>query len=61
VGPEGTEGAAYLRRFWTGVTAAGRIDNGVGLDNEEQGKPVWLCRGQRAPWPVLWPKLKHVG
>lgn len=24
VGPEGTEGAAYLRRFWTDVTAAGR-------------------------------------
>jgi 4-amino-4-deoxy-L-arabinose transferase-like glycosyltransferase len=60
VGPEGAEGTAYLRRFWTDVTAAGRIDNGVGLDNEEQGKPVWVCRGQRAPWPVLWPELKRL-
>jgi 4-amino-4-deoxy-L-arabinose transferase-like glycosyltransferase len=61
VGPEGVEGAAYLRRFWADVTVAGRIDNGIGLDNEEQGKPVWVCRGQRAPWPVLWPRLKHLG
>jgi 4-amino-4-deoxy-L-arabinose transferase-like glycosyltransferase len=54
----GPEGAASLRRFWTDVTAAGRIDNGLGIDNDEQGKPVWVCRGQREPWPVLWPKLK---
>ncbi|MCW2904724.1 MAG: hypothetical protein JWO67_6989 [Streptosporangiaceae bacterium] len=60
VGPESAEGEAYLRGFWTDVTA-GHIDNGVGLDNQEQGKPVWVCRGQRAPWPVLWPKLKHLG
>jgi 4-amino-4-deoxy-L-arabinose transferase-like glycosyltransferase len=60
VGPDAAEGAAYLRRFWTDVTVAGRIDNGVGLDNEEQGKPVWLCRGQRAPWTTLWPQLKHL-
>ncbi|GAA0562621.1 glycosyltransferase family 39 protein [Actinomadura livida] len=58
VGPETTAGAAYLRRFWTDVRPVGRIDNGVGLDNQEQGKPVWICRGQRAPWAELWPRLK---
>jgi hypothetical protein len=42
------------------VAIAGRIDNGVGLDNEQQGKPVWGCHGQRSPWPVLWPELKHL-
>ncbi|MGI8336100.1 glycosyltransferase family 39 protein [Actinomadura scrupuli] len=61
VGPEGAEGAASLRRYWTDVTAAGRIDNGVGLDNEEQGKPVWVCRGQRDRWPVLWPEFRRLG
>lgn len=61
VGPEGTEGAASLRRYWTDVTAAGRIDDGVGLDNEEQGKPVWVCRGQRDRWAVLWPEFEHLG
>ncbi|TDC76497.1 glycosyltransferase family 39 protein [Actinomadura sp. 7K507] len=58
VGPESEAGAPYLRRFWADVRPVTRIDNGVGLDNQEQGKPVWICRGQRAPWPDLWPRLK---
>jgi hypothetical protein len=52
------DAAACLRRFWTDVRPVGRIDNGDGLDNREQGKPVWICRGQRAPWAELWPELK---
>ncbi|SEG92048.1 Dolichyl-phosphate-mannose-protein mannosyltransferase [Thermomonospora echinospora] len=56
----GPEGSAALQRHWTEVTVAGRIDNGVGLDNDEQGLPVWVCRGQREPWAVLWPRLKHL-
>lgn len=58
VGPETTAGASYLRQFWSDVRPVGAIDNGVGLDNQEQGKPVWICRGQRAPWSELWPRLK---
>lgn len=34
------------------------VDNGVGLDNEEQGLPVMLCR-PTASWPELWPRLRH--
>jgi hypothetical protein len=34
------------------------IDDGVGLDNDEQGSAVQLCRPS-APWPVLWPRLRH--
>jgi 4-amino-4-deoxy-L-arabinose transferase-like glycosyltransferase len=56
----GPEGPAQLQQYWAEVTVAGRIDNGVGLDNEEQGLPVWVCRGQREPWAVLWPRLKHL-
>ncbi|MEU7864488.1 glycosyltransferase family 39 protein [Nonomuraea sp. NPDC049141] len=61
VGPEGEDGAAYLHRFWTDVTVAGRFDNGVDLDSQEQGKPVWVCRGHRASWTVLWPQFKQLG
>jgi len=43
------------------VEAAGTIDNGVGLDNEEQGRTVWLCRDQSAPWPQIWPSFRHLG
>ncbi|WP_106401690.1 ArnT family glycosyltransferase [Actinocorallia populi] len=56
----GAESAAGLLRFWTDVTAAGRVDNGVGLDNEEQGQTIWICRGPRSPWPELWPRLAHL-
>lgn len=56
----GAESAAGLSRFWTDVTLAGRVDNGVGLDNEEQGAAIWICRGPRAPWPELWPRLAHL-
>jgi len=34
------------------------IYNGLGLQNDEQGTPVSLCRPS-APWPVLWPRLRH--
>ncbi|MGH3238997.1 MAG: glycosyltransferase family 39 protein, partial [Spirillospora sp.] len=59
VGPETVAGGApYLGQFWTDVRPVGRVDNGVDLDNQEQDKPIWICRGQRAPWPELWPRLK---
>ncbi|URM95281.1 glycosyltransferase family 39 protein [Actinomadura madurae] len=60
VGPEDVAEGAGLRRYWTDVRPVGRIDNGVGLDNQEQGKPVWVCRGQRAPWTELWPEFRRL-
>jgi hypothetical protein len=36
------------------------VDNGVGLENDEQGVRVQLCR-LTAPWPQLWPQLRHYG
>jgi hypothetical protein len=49
-------------REWFGqVELAARIDNGVGLDNEEQDAPVWVARERRAPWDVLWPQLVRLG
>jgi hypothetical protein len=52
---------AELRRWFADVELAARIDNGVGLDNDEQGSPVWLARERLVPWPQLWPQLRHVG
>jgi hypothetical protein len=34
------------------------VHNGVGLNNDEEGFPVMLCRATR-PWPRLWPRLTH--
>ena len=37
-----------------------RLDNGVGVDNEEQGLPIAVCTGPTAPWSRLWPRLQHL-
>ncbi len=40
--------------------AAATIDNGQGVDNEEQGGTVWLCDGPRGGWEAAWPRLLHL-
>ena len=37
-----------------------RLDNGVGVANEEQGAPVALCLDPLVPWARLWPHLAHL-
>lgn len=47
---------------WFGSVAAGaKVNNGVGLDNDEQGTPIWVCRQRRASWARLWPNVRHLG
>ncbi len=36
-----------------------RLDNRLGVDNEEQGEPVAVCRQPRHPWDVIWSSLQH--
>lgn len=36
------------------------LDNGVGVDNEEQGRPVAICRGPVGGWSAVWPALRHL-
>ncbi|MGH8931270.1 MAG: ArnT family glycosyltransferase [Egibacteraceae bacterium] len=35
------------------------IDNGLGVDNEAQGQPVWVCRGLLGSWRERWPDFRH--
>jgi hypothetical protein len=37
------------------------IDNDDGVDNDEQGEPVMVCRGPRGSWSEQWPELRHLG
>ncbi|MCZ2857925.1 glycosyltransferase family 39 protein [Blastococcus sp. VKM Ac-2987] len=50
-----------LARWFGDVRPAGRIDNGVGLDNDEQGRTVWLATDRRLPWSEIWPQLRRLG
>ena len=52
---------ATLGELFASVTPAAQIDNGVGLDTEEQGRTVWVCRDQRRPWSQVWPQIRQVG
>lgn len=44
---------------FTGCRLRRRIDNGYGLQNDEQNEAVWLCTGEAAPWSSLWSHLRH--
>jgi 4-amino-4-deoxy-L-arabinose transferase-like glycosyltransferase len=55
----GTGGAIVRDGSFTDCAVVGRLDNEVGVDNEEQGLPVWVCRGRTAPWSQLWPRVQH--
>jgi hypothetical protein len=46
--------------FCGSAEIARRHDNGYRVDNEEQGVPIWLCRGLTQPWHTLWPRLRHM-
>ena len=43
---------------FTGCRRAGVVD--TGLDNEEDGRPVWLCDEPARSWAQLWPDLLHL-
>ncbi|MGY1689449.1 glycosyltransferase family 39 protein [Geodermatophilus sp. SYSU D01105] len=50
-----------LARWFGRVEPAGRVDNGVGLDNDEQGVPIRLATDRRVPWSQIWPQLRRLG
>jgi 4-amino-4-deoxy-L-arabinose transferase-like glycosyltransferase len=51
----------YLREFFGQVELIGRLDNGLGVETEEQGAPIWLAMEPREPLPEMWPDLRHHG
>jgi hypothetical protein len=47
-------------QYFTGCRDVTRIDNQLGVDNTEQGQPVTVCTGTRAPWTTIWPALRTI-
>jgi hypothetical protein len=50
-----------LMPYFGTCVLAGRVHNHDGVDNEENGHPIWVCTDQRAPWPEIWDAFKHYG
>jgi hypothetical protein len=57
VGLDSREVAVHLRD----CTVVARIDNGAGVDNDEQGTLVMVCGGPRRSWSQEWSALIHLG
>ena len=36
------------------------LGNRFGIDNEERGAGVWVCRGMPRPWSRAWRRLRHL-
>ena len=47
------------RQHFDSCDPAATLDNGLGVDNEEQGQPVSVCRGRTDTWDVVWPSFLH--
>jgi 4-amino-4-deoxy-L-arabinose transferase-like glycosyltransferase len=54
----GYDNAADAAPYFTHCRTLARVDDHVGLDNQEQGLPVMLCQPARR-WTALWPQLRH--
>lgn len=38
----------------------GLLDNGMEVDNQEQGQPIALCRNPIGGFPAVWPQFRHL-
>lgn len=48
-----------LRPYFASCEEAAELDNGFGIDNEEQGAVVAVCQGPNRSWTELWPEFQH--
>lgn len=54
----GFDNAAAAAPYFARCRTLATINNGVDLNNQEQGLPVMLCH-TTGPWQTLWPRLTH--
>jgi hypothetical protein len=49
----------YVTPYFEEVEQVATISNRAGVDNEEDGLPIWVARGLKRPWVETWPDLQH--
>jgi hypothetical protein len=49
---------ALLHQEFRQVRQVATFRNGLGVDDDEQGTPVYLVSGPRKPWPQAWPAFR---
>ena len=54
--------AKVLARYWDDCRRAATLgSDGVLIDPQERGTPIFVCTGQRASWDTIWPRLRDYG
>jgi hypothetical protein len=43
------------------LVLAGHLDNHLGVNDQEQGAPVWVCARLTSSWKAIWPSLRNFG
>ena len=51
----------FLAGVFASCRDAGRLDNGLGVANEEQGTMIRVCHEPLGSWQELWPRFRYVG
>jgi 4-amino-4-deoxy-L-arabinose transferase-like glycosyltransferase len=54
-------GAAQLTGVCRQPLLAGHLNNRLGVSDQEQGAPVWVCQRAGQPWRRIWPRLRDFG
>jgi hypothetical protein len=50
-----------VESFCRDTRLAARVRSPEGIDNDENGAPVWVCDQMRTSWSEVWPSLRHYG
>jgi Dolichyl-phosphate-mannose-protein mannosyltransferase len=50
-----------LTRVCGTLRLAAHLDNHLGVRDDEQGAPVWVCADRRRPWTATWLSLRALG
>jgi hypothetical protein len=45
---------------FTDCHVAAMINNDAHADNEERGRPIWVCSAPQGGWAEQWPRLVHL-
>ena len=56
----GYQDDAVRGRLFGSCEQQATLDNGLGLDTQEQGVPVWLCGQPPRPWAETWEDVRHL-
>ena len=64
--PENTEAAVIVggqveraSRLFASCELVGTLDHGMGVESEEQGQPLAVCRSPIDSWAAIWPAFQH--